>query len=200
MLSVRARKYLETLERRPAVATTAVEAAIRAQGYPCFEPWLEFHERYAGYVEWFGRDGAIWGVIHEKPQWLLPLRADIEKETHEDTWYVTCADAHPSYNYRLDSAGEFIGVAAQSFDIHVERIALGWEFNQRTGGRDRPLTAGDLRGPEFSDLAERISASLVPEASDRYFRYYMSDTQLLVQDAVTGVLKRGRMLNHASLT
>ena len=198
MLSIRARSFLETLERRPFIPTREVEAIIREQGYPCFEPWLDFHDRYAGYHERFGRDGAIWGLAHERPQWLLPRKADIDREVNEEIWYVTCADAHPSYSYRLDNTGEFIGAPAERFDVHVERIALGWDFARRTGGRARPLSAGDLRGPAFAGILERVKAFLVSEASDRFARYYMTDTLLLVEDASTGALRKGQILTPAA--
>jgi hypothetical protein len=59
LISARAEKFLETLERRPAVPTKGVEAIIRDQGAPCFPSWLEFHEQYAGYVDVIGRDSAV---------------------------------------------------------------------------------------------------------------------------------------------
>src|SRR5215467_1789624 len=109
MLSSRAVAFLSTLERRSFVPTRKVEEIIGNRGYPCYPKWLEFHERFAGYVETIGPDVAVWGLIHENPQWLLPMKADIDREPLQETWYITCADVHPSYNYRLDDKGEFLG-------------------------------------------------------------------------------------------
>jgi hypothetical protein len=191
MLSTRARIFLATLERRPSIPTKEVEAIIRDQGYPCFSPWLDFHERYAGYLEVFGQDWAVWGLVHEKPVWLLPRKADIDREPHEETWYVTCADTHPSYDYRLDDKGEFLGPPAESFDIHVERIALGWDFHQK--GPSRVLTTDELRGPGFQEIfITQIEPHLVAEASDRFFRYYMNENYLVVEDVESGRLLRAR--------
>jgi hypothetical protein len=190
MLSNRATEFLRTLERRPAISTKEVETIILDQGLPCFAPWLDFHERYAGYCERFGRDGAIWGLVQENPQWLPTRKAEIDRESHEETWYITCADAHPSYMYRLDNRGEFLGTPAESFDIHVERIAVGWDFDRRTSGQNRVLTAAELGA---QGLLERVKPFRIAEASDRYFRYYMTETGLVVEDVKTGVLRRGRV-------
>ena len=59
------------------------------------------------------------------------MGSTLDSELGGKTWQIFCADGHPSYNYRLEQTGEFIGAPAESFDIHVERIARGWEFEQR---------------------------------------------------------------------
>jgi hypothetical protein len=178
------------LERRPFVPTRKVEEIIRNQGRPCYPQWLDFHERFAGYVETIGRDVAVWGLIHENPQWLRPMTADIDREPLQETWYITCADVHPSYDYRLDDKGEFLGYPAESFDKHVERMAVGWEFK-----RDRRIEVIDideLRSQAFLGLFHStVKPALVPEASDRYLTYYMDDHYLVVEDAETGKLRRG---------
>lgn len=190
-LSPRARRFLATLERRPAVPTAEVETIITGSGFPCFAPWLAFHDRYAGYVETVGRDGFIWGLVHRNPYWLAPNKPDIDGEGDGQTWYITCADGHPSYDYRLENTGEFLGGApAESFDIHVERIALGWEFKQR--GEVRSLSTDEMRGPAFREAFEdRIKPHPVSEASDRFSRYYMSDSYFVVEWVETGALRRG---------
>lgn len=189
-LTPRALAFLATLERRPAVSTSQVEQALANQGLPCFAPWLEFHERYAGFLERFGKDGAIWGLIHTKPLWLAPGKADVEKEEHEDVWYIRCADAHPSYSYQLDSAGEFLGTPAQSFDIHVERIALGWDFAQ--AGESHRLTVAEMRDISSEPFLQQLQAHRIYEASDKYSIYYMSDRILAVEDAKKRILRSVR--------
>ncbi|MFY0540408.1 hypothetical protein [Nannocystis pusilla] len=152
---------------------------------------MTFHERYAGYLERLGQDWAIWGLVHKNPTWLSPMQPDIDRESNEDTWYITCADAHPSYEYRLDNRGEVVGTRAESFDIEVERSALGWDFRQR--GETRALVASELRSEDFRQMFEtQIRPFLVVDASDRYFRYYMSPRYFLVENARTGTLVRGR--------
>jgi len=191
-LTPRAVSFLATLERRPSIPTERVEALIVAGGYPCFAPWLAFHERYAGYLEVFGQDWAIWGLIHENPVWLLPNKPDIDRES-EDTWYARCADAHPTYQYQLDQTGELIGMPAESFDVNVERLALGWEFHRR--GKFRIVPDQELRGAAFREVFEReIKGHLVSEASDHFSRQYMSERYLVVEDAGRGILRRAREL------
>jgi len=190
-LSTRALKWLSTLERRSAVPVAEVESLILDAGLPCFDVWLDFHERYAGFVEPIGLDQAVWGLIHAAPSWLSPMRPEFDREPDEDTWYIACADAHPSYDYSLDNRGEFVGAPAESFDVIVERNALGWEFRQR--GSTRALTGDELRGENFRQVFEKqIRPFLVPEASDKHSRYYLSPQYLLVENATTGDLRRGR--------
>lgn len=190
MLSRRANRFLETLERRPSIPTSDVEGIILDQGYPCYPCWLEFHERYAGYLEVFGRDSAIWGLAHLSSQWLLPRKVDVDQETNEDVWYITGADVHPSYNYRLDNKGEFLGGPAANFDIHVERAGAFFDFQQN--GHCRPLTSGELRTPQLREMVGRaLRVDLVAEASDKFFTYYMNDTHLVVESGKTQALVRG---------
>ena len=190
-LSPRARTFLATLERRPAVPTAEVEAIVTGSGFPCFTPWLAFHDRYAGYVEALRQDGFVWGLVHRNPRWLAPNKPDIDSEADELTWYIGSADGHPSYDYRLDNTGEFLGGApAESFDIHVERIALGREFQRR--GVVRAWSDDELRGPAARDTFEaRVKAHLVAEASDRFSRYYRSESHFVVECVETGALRRG---------
>jgi hypothetical protein len=190
MLSRRAERFLETLERRPSIPTNDVEAMILDQSYPCYPCWLEFHERYAGYVEVFGRDSAIWGLAHMSSEWLVPRKVDVDCETNEDVWYITCADVHPSYNYRLDNKGEFLGGPAATFDVHVERAGAFFDFQQ--DGHCRPLTSDELRTPQLRQMVNRtLRADLVAEASDSFFKYYMNDTYLVVESGKTRALVRG---------
>jgi len=174
MLTTRANNYLKTLKRHPSIPAKEVEAIIRGQGFPVFDPWLDFHERYAGYEDIIGQDWAIWGLVHEASYWLAPREADIDRELYEETWYITCADVHPSYSYRLTDKGKFLLGPAQSFDTFVERLALGWEFCHMVGSR--PMTMDELRAPEFRDeFLNHIKQFLVEEASDNFVRGYMND-------------------------
>jgi hypothetical protein len=127
---------------------------------------------------------------YENPKWLLPRRADIDRESQEEIYYITCADAHPSYTYQLDNKGEFLGFPAESFEIHVERIALGWAFSQSEP--TRPIVMSELRSSYMQEVfATQMKPHLIAEASDKFSRYYMNDTYLLVENTETGMLRRG---------
>ncbi len=175
-LTETAAKYLATLDRLPHVSATTVEELLRDAGQPCFEPWIVFHDQFAGYVERIGRDVAVWGIIHEKPQWLAPFEADIETEKDGTTFYVTCADVHPSYGYQLDNKGEFLGFPAENFSIHVERSAAGWAF--KSGFNTEALRQAELRDPAF--LEQLARASVIESASDRFFQYLRDDDILVI--------------------
>jgi hypothetical protein len=136
----------------------------------------------------------VWGLVHDDPAWLLPRKAEIDREPNDNTWYVTCADVHPSYNYRLDDNGEFLGPPAISFDVHLERVALGWEFSLK--GASRVLSKSEVQEQQFTELFNTSikPPHLIPEASDRYTRYYMSQRHLVVEDAASGSIKSVREL------
>jgi hypothetical protein len=193
MLTERANKYLSSLKRGPAQPAKLVEQSLFEQGAPCFDSWLFFQERYAGFMEPLGSgDFAVWGIVHEAPRWLDPLRAQIDREVHQPVWYVTCADVHPSYVYRLDQAGAFFTPPAASFDVKVEQNALIWAFFQ--SGRAQRAQQKELRDPEFltslrQELASKQSLQLVVEASDDNTRFYASTTQLVREDARLGSIR-----------
>ena len=193
MLTERANKYLSSLHRRPALPAKLVEQSLFEQGAPCFDSWLVFQEFYAGYIEPIGSgDFAIWGIVHESPHWLDPLRAQIDREVREPVWYATCADVHPSYVYRLDQAGAFYAPPATSFDVKVEQNALIWEFFQ--SGKARRAQSKELRDPQFlanlrQELASMRDLQLVIEASDDNTRFYASKTRLLREDARLGSIR-----------
>jgi hypothetical protein len=179
MLTERAQSYLNLLERLRPVPTRQVEKVLRDQGSPCFQPWLDFHERYAGYVEPLGLDRAIWGIVHEQSRWIEQGSANVDREIREETWYVTCAEVHPSYNYLLDNKGEFLGDPAESFDIKVERNALRREFFSGRG-----VAARVEYHPKGAELIDRLrrDSRLIEEASDSFFRYFRGDDFVAIED------------------
>jgi hypothetical protein len=181
MLTERAERYLARLQRIPPVPVSTVEKVIRDRGQKYFDSWLSFHDRYAGYVEPLGRDTAIWGIVHAQSHWIKPGHAIVEKEPHENVWYVTCAEVHPSYNYLLDDQGEFLGRPAQSFDIKVERNAILDEFV--SSKQSKFVLAEELRQAGLSAASpDDFRRHLIEAASDKYFRYYVTEPFLLVED------------------
>lgn len=185
MLTERANEYLRSLKRLPAIPTKEVEKIILDAGYPVFDCWLDFHDRYAGYVEVLGCDSAILGLSHEASYWYGPRTVDIDRELHEEIWYITCAELHPSYTYRLENNGEFLGVRATSFDIHVERCGLLRQFS--LGHQTRWMTKDELLAVD----ARNLEPFIVPEASDTFSTYYENETHLLIYDVEDEQLRRG---------
>jgi hypothetical protein len=105
-LSPAALDYLATLKRMPAVPVEQVADALKRAGCPAFQTWLDFHSRFAGYVEIIGREHAVWGIVHSNPGWpWIANQAEVEAQT--DDWYVVCADVHPHYDYKLNFCREF---------------------------------------------------------------------------------------------
>lgn len=181
MLSKRALDYLATLKREPFMPTTEAEATLRAEGHPVFAVWLEFHERYAGYVMNLGEDVGVLGLIHESPRWLDPRKPRLFRGQREGFWYIICADIHPSYDYRLKQNGLFLGGPAESFDTYMEQQAMLWEFYS---GREhcRHLFP-ETEEPAFRDqILKRPTLRLVPEATDQFSRCLVDDEYLVVDN------------------
>jgi|SRR5690554_3035512 len=179
MLTDRARKYLATLKREPFVPTKQVERIFIDSECPFFENWLEFHEKYAGYVEVLGNDTATWGLVHREPGWLAPMGIEVDYDKKEDGYDIVCADVHPSYNYVLTNRGEFLGFPSESFDIYVERKSIGREFSLdgkvidfNKGGVDEEKVSRVLRDSNF-----------IPEASDKFSSYYLYENILLIKSS-----------------
>jgi hypothetical protein len=74
-----------------------VEQMLVDGGYPCPSVWLDFHERYAGYIEKFGKDAALWGLAHPRAIWVDTNSVEAEFDDSDESWTITCADVHPSY-------------------------------------------------------------------------------------------------------
>lgn len=174
-LSRRAEAWLATLSRRPAPSVDEVLAAFLTQGIEPLEVWLDFHDRYAGYVEPIGAELAVWGLLHDRGVWAPNGRIDYEPDTGDGDSFVTCADVHPSYDYRLDQNGVLLAGPAASFDVHVERQALRWWFC----AVGRPSCRFNVK--KKSEIEEiRSATTLVSEASDAEVEYYVGDRMLAV--------------------
>src|SRR5262245_54144201 len=128
-LSSRAQTYLGTLRRRSPIPVERVASALKNARCPAFDPWLDFHSRFAGYEETIGVELAVWGIVHADPHWLVSEEACAEIHG-EEGWHVVCADVHPSYDYWLDCNGQFVSIGGggtyESFDKKVERAAMFW--------------------------------------------------------------------------
>lgn len=182
-LSPTALAYLTTLERIPAVPVQQVADALKRANCPVFQTWLDFHSRFAGYVETIGRDNAVWGIMHASPGWPW-IANEAEVEARSDDWYVVCADVHPSYDYKLNSAGNFIsyggGGSHETFAKKVEIRALFWDACK--GGRswklESELAQKSRDNPE--SLARWSGAEMVAEASDKFSTYWRGHDVIIV--------------------
>lgn len=192
MLSQTATQYLSTLERRPSISTREVQGILRERKYPQPAPWIDFHDRYAGYVELLGKDWAVWGLAHDRPYWLGPreVEAEVERGEASEIWTVTCADVHPSYEYTLDQDGVFSSEGAESFDIKVEQNAVRWSFARR--GAVESVVDPD----ELGALQHRLRDRLMEPASDKFSRFFMDDEFLLIQRVQASTWQAWRLLHR----
>jgi len=154
MFSQRALAYLRTLERRDHIRDMdVVRNALRRHGVPESDALLEFHQALAGYVEPAGRDEFTYGIIHGDSYWYGALTPDAYEE--QGVWYVTYADAHPSYQRQMDENGlmyqEGGGKRARSFRSFIEQHAFVSEFL-----RSGPVKGHDVWVPANAALELRV--------------------------------------------
>jgi hypothetical protein len=194
-LTERAMRYLERQDRVERVPTATVAALLRESGTPAFDSWLDFHERYSGYVEVIGPgDVAVLGLaqVERYSHWTKACSIDVsfyeEEEGEEALYKIVCADAHPSYGYQLDHKGQFFGPsgrhpATESYDRRVEQTALYREAKQTEGWDPVLRTVPPNRCEKL--LAE-VAEGLVRAASDQYSAWYVTSEWLVVRDAISG--------------
>ena len=179
MLTDRAKRWLSTLDRKPAIATGEVREALLRKGVEPFDSWLSFHEQYAGYIEPIGHDRAIWGLMQSGGDFMPEREVVVDYDATDKRWYVCCADAHPSYEYELAETGDVLAGPAATFSIHVERCALRDWFCDRG---DPPVVEFNVKSPE---AVARIEAETerVDAASDKYFDYRVGESMLAIFEA-----------------
>jgi hypothetical protein len=187
-LSTRATTYLSTLRRLAAVPTRTVDEVLRARlGKAAPTPWLDFHERFAGYVEPLGNESAVWGLTHHQSRWYQPLTVSIEQSLQaEAASFIGCAEVHPSYVYQLGDTGFFRDPAAQTFELKIERNAARLEF---FANAKKPSRVLEPSAPVFTERAK--ATPLIAEASDAFFRVYASRHLLAVQRVTDGRFVEG---------
>jgi hypothetical protein len=194
-LTPRAQKFLTKLRRLPAVPVSDVVAALERAGAPAYPAWLDFHERYAGYVESLGRESAIWGLVHRDSHWIAPGEVDVMRDDAEDgdgQLMVMCAEAHGSFYYRLYEDGHFSsyggGGPCESFDVKVEQNAIFSET--RSDGRNWEWELELMRVPPggMGPIAEALGARRVDEASDKFFSVWVGPEVIWIASPEEGML------------
>lgn len=201
MLSDRARRYLATRQRLPALTDEAAIAnKLREAGVPPLDVFIRFQVEFGGYVEWYGLNRFVWGIVHDEPDadsafepgkvdgWMemeevekededeFDWPAEDEEPEKEARWYVTCADCHISDHWQLDSRGWLLWCGypkSTSFENKIERDAVAWEVGQTAKFREVRFD-GPLT-EIIPVLVPRIAAGLIPEASDELSGLYVID-------------------------
>ncbi len=185
-LTSRACSFLASLDRKEHASGERLADALRQKELPDCDAWIEFQERYAGYVEPLGHDWAVWGIVHQAAYWIDPWEVAVLRKA--EILEISCADAHPSYDYWLRSDGEFRGMTAgagpcKSFDVKIEQTALVWAAKKEDcWTRLFDFTQWPLVSK--SRLLEEVRHSPVPGASDKYTSTY-SSADIILFDQVT---------------
>jgi hypothetical protein len=164
---------LSTLDRRPVPSVEEVSESLARAGCPVFESWLAFHVQFGGYVEVIGNETAVWGLMTSDPSWMESNAVTVEHARSE--WFVACADVHPSYDDRLNSRGEFIGLGGggpyENFAIKVERDSLFQVASvDRTWRIEFELSERVSRIHELLSIDPGVER--IAEASDKYSSFY----------------------------
>lgn len=175
--TARCERYIASLQRRPHVTDLGlVRQRLEERGLNPPDWLLEFHGRFAGYVEPMILDEAVYGLVHEDSRWL-PGGLDVEIEPSD--WMVACADAHPSYDFWLGSDGSFagsgVGGPAESFVHKLEQDALLWTL-ERDGSWRRVRPAG-----QAIIAMTAVADNRVAEASDSFTTVYYGPNAVVLQ-------------------
>lgn len=179
MLTQRAQQYLTTLRRRPSVPLEDIKRWFAESGQPCFDVWLDFHERYAGLDE--PSTGHALGLAQPVDASNPAHAPRVECEEWGQECVIMIAAAERFEKLELDWRGKVRIEAerAETFDLKVERDALRWEFQQT--GRTKCLTDDDL----CQSLLPQLEDDWVAEASDEYVDCYRNARYLLFVNART---------------
>jgi hypothetical protein len=189
MLSERARKYLETLERAPSIRDEKlIREIFDKTGVPPFEHLIEFQIRFGGFVEFYGLNKFIWGILHEIPEedsFLKPNELDFFVENEE--YFFTCANCHCSDSWSLDTKGILYWCGykkALSFEKKIERDAAEREI---FSGRTYKKMKFDLPEDQLVEaVIPKIESGLIAEASDKDQKIYYRDNFYLAHDCGQG--------------
>lgn len=186
MLTRRAQQYLATFQRGPYLPVEEVERLLEQGGYPSFEPWLDFHARYAGY-----KDDAANGLLLGLAQPVSRKCPAFELHVRSDDWGRECriqiadTDDLMYEQYEMDSKGEVSfaqSFQAESFDRKVERDALLWEFEQQ-------CQAEYVDDAAVGDLLPLLENDWIPEASDKFIDAYRNARYLFFVETRTRVVR-----------
>lgn len=179
MISERAVKYLSTLEREPALRDrSALEDAFHAAGVPPLNSIIDFQINFGGYVEHYGLNTFVWGIIHERPDpdsFFERNRLTVERDDEEpDNYFVTCANCHASDHWFLDSKGQlywcFSPPLASSFATKIERDAVAWDLRHH---QIKPLVPSVSDSEFIAALVPLLEQGRIAEASDQYEALYL---------------------------
>ena len=185
MLTKRAQQYLATFQRGPYLPVEEVERLLGRGGHPSFEPWLDFHARYAGYRD--AATGLLLGltqpVARKRP--ALELHVHCSKKGQECWVQIADTDDEMYEKYEMDSRGAVNfadSVKAESFDRKLERTALLWEFEQQ-------CKAQYIDDDVIESLLPQLEDDWIPEASDKFIDAYRNDRYLLFVETRTRVVR-----------
>lgn len=173
-MSKSAERFLAGLHRHKFVPTENVQTTLQKQGLPACEPWLRFHEHYAGYESNLGLDGMVWGLLHKQHRYSQSAATaiDAEKDNKTNQWLVRCADMSPHYTIELNEQGvlEFEFTRYSSFDLFIERSAHYVEFTGRGQATDYIDTTN-------AEALQMITKAVRNEAlSDQFLELHEADT------------------------
>jgi hypothetical protein len=179
MLSSTADEYLRSLQRISVPSEREVVECVLRVLPQVPNVWLDFHRQYGGYVQPLGVDVATWGLMHFHGEWMPNGDVEIELEGALDDAYITCADVHPSYDYRLDLRGEFLGGPSDRFETYLEQCAHMIEFKTYCAPFRVYGTADTLEPAVQRVLDDLLAHGNIKEASDRHREIFRSERALL---------------------
>jgi hypothetical protein len=173
-LSRRARRFLQTWERRPYVEDLGlVRAAIEEASLPVTQPVLDFHRTFAGYITDVCGDKGPLGIIHREVSphsWFQPMKVGGYLTAHPPS--LACADIHISWEMMIDLDGTFHcnGPESSNYFLWTEQCAFLWEFAQTH--RVRRVNLAAESDELASILLPRLADRRIDALSDEYGQLY----------------------------
>lgn len=178
-LSERALRYIAGWRRVPHVATLQqVREALARDGVPAAQPFLDFHETFAGYVFDCVLEIGILGLVHPEPVWLVPNEVEAWEPEPPDRplWKVRIADVNPTLWWVIDEEGTYYTASgrriAGSFARYIEQQAFWAEFTGACRCWTGDLAANNSAGRLSDELLPRLRSHLVPDLSDVHSQVY----------------------------
>jgi hypothetical protein len=154
------------------VSVLQVREALARAGVPAAQPFLDFHETFAGYVFDCVLEIGVLGLAHPEPAWLVPNEVEAWEPEPPDRplWKVRIADVNPTFWWVIDEEGTHYTASgrriAGSFARYIEQQAFWEEFTGACRCWTGDLAANNLAGRLSDELLPRLRSHLVPDLSD----------------------------------
>ena len=178
-LSSRASSYLRKSKREEfALTESEIRNIFLNNGAPCFEPLIEFQQRFGGYIFYAGLAPIKFSVLkggggYPRSNYTATIEFE-ESGLASPQYYSDCADTNYQMQFFLDENGmyyEDYEPVAASFEKVIEHLPL-WEEMNFTQGLELIFRDHRLK---TADVDRKLELEPISEASDQYTRWFRNE-------------------------